>query len=268
MASTNTNKPHILLVQGAWDGPSTWKALIPLLNNQGYNTSTVALPSVSAQDIQADATGDVKAIKSKLTSLADAAHDIIVVMHSYAGIPGSSAIEGLSKSDRRSAGKHGGVVNLIYVSAFMLDAGVSLVEAVSGGKTDVPPPDWWLFQDTEPKSLMPGDPIYRFYHDVTDQKVLDELTEGIVPQAVGAFYSKNTYAAWKDIDTTYVACLADRAIPLEGQRGMLSVAQETLNKDGLGRKIREVELDSSHSPMLSMPDRLADEIVKTIQAGN
>lgn len=48
-----------------------------------------------------------------------------MVMHSYAGNPGSGAAYGLSVEEREEAGLKGGVVGLIYMAAFMVPSGQS-----------------------------------------------------------------------------------------------------------------------------------------------
>lgn len=148
----------------------------------------------------------------------------------------------------------------------MVDEGVSLVDVVGGSQPDWQQPDWWLWNDSEKKSLMPGGAEVRFYNDVSDKKVLDDLIKRLEPHAVGTFYSKNTYAAWKDVPATYVACSKDNAIPIEGQKAMVELANAVLNEGGKQRQVKEVVLESSHSPMISMPERLAEEVRKVLEA--
>ena len=68
----------------------------------------------------------------------DSGHDVVMVVHSWAGLPVSSALDGLSKRERVSGGKENGVVRMIYISAFLPPVGVSLLDALSGKQ-----PDWW-----------------------------------------------------------------------------------------------------------------------------
>ncbi len=46
------------------------------------------------------------------------------------------------------------------------------------------------------------------------------------PHSVGALWSDQTYAAFKDIPTTYVVCELDRIVPVEHQEGMIKKARE------------------------------------------
>lgn len=62
-------------------------------------------------------------------TLADEGRDIVIVTHSYGGIPGTEAAKGLAKSDREAEGKKGGVIKLVYLT--------SIVPPVGGSQTSV-----------------------------------------------------------------------------------------------------------------------------------
>lgn len=70
-------------------------------------------------------------------------HDVILVMHSYAGVPGSAAALGLGKKERVAQGKKAGVIGQIFYAAMLLKGGdgVDIITA-SGGS--FPP---WLRPD-------------------------------------------------------------------------------------------------------------------------
>jgi hypothetical protein len=68
-------------------------------------------------------------------------------------------------------------------------------------------------------------------------------------------YSKITYAGWRDIPSTYLYCLQDQAIPIEAQRGMVAES---------GVQFRTETFDASHSPFLSMPDKVAAAVRKAV----
>lgn len=55
-------------------------------------------------------------------------NDVLVIMHSYGGFPGGAACEGLLKTERVKRGQKGGVVGVVYVSAFALDVNVSIAD--------------------------------------------------------------------------------------------------------------------------------------------
>jgi hypothetical protein len=92
-AFTMSEKPHIVLIPGAWHTGACYHIIIPLLEDAGYATTALTLPSVG------------------------------VVMHSYGGIPGSDAMKGLGRAERSGKGLKGGVVALVYICAWMLPEG-------------------------------------------------------------------------------------------------------------------------------------------------
>ena len=58
-----------------------------------------------------------------MTELVAKEQDVIVVMHSYSGIPGSQALEGLDKKSCEAKGLKGGVVRLVYIMSFIVPEG-------------------------------------------------------------------------------------------------------------------------------------------------
>lgn len=60
------------------------------------------------------------------------AKNVVLYLHSYAGCPGSSAIAGLSKAERNAKGEQGGIIGLIYQSAFALEPGKTSLEMIGG----------------------------------------------------------------------------------------------------------------------------------------
>lgn len=59
-----------------------------------------------------------------------------------------------------------------------------------------------------------------------------------------------TYESYRDISTLYVVCTEDRALNIDTQRWMVKAAGIEAIK----------ELPSSHSPFLSMPEKVVDII--------
>ena len=58
--------------------------------------------------------------------------DVVIVMHSYSGIPGSGAATGLGKATRKQEGRKGGLVGLVHSSGFVLPEGLSCADGQGG----------------------------------------------------------------------------------------------------------------------------------------
>lgn len=215
--------PVLLLVHGAWHGPWCWRQLIDELPD--VDVRTVALPSSGGfpgalGDLRDDAAAVAEAV---------AAVDgpVVVVAHSYGGAP---VTEALGSADN--------VRRLVYLCAFQMEAGDSLLSSVGGT-----PPPWWEVHEEE-GYIVPLTPEQVFYGDV-EPELRRRAVARIGLQSLAAFSQPLTRAAWHTLPSTYIVCAADRAIPPAAQEAMSTRAQAVRR------------LETSHSPFLSRPAELA-----------
>ena len=133
------SKTTIILVPGAWHSPSHYTTLLTLLQRAGYPTSSSRLPSVgSATPLTATAAQDASFIRDEiLLPLLASGTEVLLVLHSYGGLPGAAAAKRLSKAERKKEGNKGGIVGLVFITALVAREGNSL-EWMVGGKLD----DW------------------------------------------------------------------------------------------------------------------------------
>ena len=117
-----TLKPTILLIPGLWHTPECFDALRTELEEYAYETISRQLPSIDCADpSNQSAQSDADFIRSQLLlPLLDSGKRVVVVMHSYGGIPGSAAAYGLSEEERNKEGLKGGVVGLIFVASYVI----------------------------------------------------------------------------------------------------------------------------------------------------
>jgi pimeloyl-ACP methyl ester carboxylesterase len=112
-------KPTILLVHGAFCTPEFFGDLPSKLNALSYPVLTIQLPT--ADEIPgATVKSDVAAIHELILPELDQGKEIVIVAHSYGGIPGCASIEGLSVPDRALQGKQGGIRAILFIAAFAL----------------------------------------------------------------------------------------------------------------------------------------------------
>ena len=110
-----TERSTVVLVHGAWHGAWCWDEVVSRLSGDGLAVVTVDLPSVSSGG---DLYDDARALRQVLD---DTPGDKVVVGHSYGGIV---ITEGAAGAE--------GVRHLVYLTAFMLDEGESLLATVGG----------------------------------------------------------------------------------------------------------------------------------------
>ena len=128
--------PAIVFVPGAWHTSAGFQKVIDILSSHhGYECIGLHLPSVGGNPVVKDMEPDKTMIRNTVTKLVEDGKDVVMVSHSYGGLPTNSSLEGLSKTERTKAGRKGGVISTSMISAFLLDAGMSLL----GGKES---PDW------------------------------------------------------------------------------------------------------------------------------
>lgn len=123
-----SKKPFIVLIPGAWHTPAHYDELAKLLFQSGYDGVCEMNPSCDAKEPEAHTVvTDTVAIRDDiLMPLIDDGEEIILVMHSYGGIPGIAAAAGLSKAELSIIGIDGGIIGLIFISTMIARAGTPL----------------------------------------------------------------------------------------------------------------------------------------------
>ncbi|WP_438026637.1 alpha/beta hydrolase [Sorangium sp. So ce233] len=225
--------PSVVLVHGAWHRPACWSQVACKLLGSGIDVRVPELPSAGAEaGRRGDLAADAAAVRA---ALAEVPGKAIVVAHSYGGLPVTEV-----------AARTGKVAHIVYLCAFMLGPGESLLSAIGGQ-----PPPWWI-TSADGATVTAADPRSVFYNDCAEE-VAAAAEAALVPQARAAFTQPLSAAAWQELPTTYVICQRDNAIPVFAQEAMSQRARKVLR------------LDASHSPFLSRPDEVA-AIVRDVLA--
>ena len=215
------SSPTLLLVPGAWHGPWVWDALRAQLGD--VPVETVALRSVGDDPATlGDLYDDARVVREAAAAIDG---PVVVCAHSYGGAVASQGLAGLPQVKR-----------IVYLAAFMLDAGESLLAAAGGT-----PPPWW---DVRDGYLLVTAPEEVFYHDVKEGTAGQAVAQ-LRPLASITTEQPLTAAAWHDVPSTYIICDDDRAFPPGGQEALAARAD------------RVRHLPTSHSPMLCDPAALA-----------
>lgn len=131
----------IVLVPGAFHVDSSFNTLGAQLQQRGYNTRTWGLITIDKPHISIDE--DAKALANGMLKplIEEQGKNIVLYLHSYAGFPGSVAIAGLSKAERAAKGLQGGIIGLIYQSAFIPHPGNTLFQMIGSNYTHWQAPD-------------------------------------------------------------------------------------------------------------------------------
>jgi hypothetical protein len=119
------DRPVIVLIPGASQSPSHYAHLIHLLQSQGWPTVSALLPSTGTYGTDVTAQSDADFVRNHmlLPVLDIEKHNIILLMHSYSGMPGSAAALGLGKAERATQGKSTAILGQIFISAMIPKGG-------------------------------------------------------------------------------------------------------------------------------------------------
>ncbi|OLN96282.1 Methylesterase 7 [Colletotrichum chlorophyti] len=236
----STTKPTFVLAPGAWHLATCYSPAQKILESRGHPVEAVEYPSVGAEPPNKGLNDDADAVRAVLLRLADEGKEIVLVVHSYGGLVGANAVQGLGYKQRAKEGKKGGVISFVYLSAFVVPVGRCITELLGGQ-----PLPWMKFDGNYVTAQTPEEV---FYHDV-EPELQKKAIADLKHQSAPVFSDAVTYEPWHEIDCMYFFCDEDKAIPLAVQQGMAAL---------LGTNAITYSSKASHSPFLSKPDDVAE----------
>ncbi|KAB8236640.1 alpha/beta hydrolase [Aspergillus alliaceus] len=168
------SKPTLIVAPGAWYPPTALDPLIAKLTSHGYICKTVAFPSVQKSAEVKGLIADINAVRGLVEPAVNAGQDVIVISHSWSGLP------------------EGGGTKLIFISAFLPDIGHILIGAFGGYIQ-------WVGNGT----VMADKQFTLFFHDVPDST---EWVTRLRPHAWATKNSPATADAYVDISLLHICC--------------------------------------------------------------
>jgi len=136
-------------------------------------------------------------------------------------------------------------VGLVYLAAFMLETGQSLLDAMQHQLPD------WISLDQAADSHIAERSEEVLYGDCSPA-VASKAAARLSRQSVAAIATPQTAAAWQSLPSTYLICDEDRAVPPPVQEAMAARATS----------VRRVP--TSHSPFFSRPDDVAAVVLQAM----
>lgn len=244
--------PVFVLVPGAWHSASTWALVTAILQDRGYASHTVPLPSTRG-DPTASLLDDIKAVQAAVTTQTNAGQDVIIAVHSYGGFVGESALSGLPT--RQNPGPdpaHGKVIGLAMIGTGFIRGGLSFVDA-AGGK----PPPFWIANTESGFAELVGDTTALFYHDLPAEEG-KAWSAKLLPHSLKSLCEggEHAYEGWRDVPVWYLITVEDRGLPVAVQQWMAKDAREQ------GADVTVREISSGHCCMLSRPKETGGFLVE------
>ena len=220
-----TGVRNVVLVHGGFVDGSGWQGVYDLLTTEGFNVSVVQNQTLSLES-------DVETTHNVLDQQDGPA---ILVGHSYGGVVITEA------------GMHDKVAGLVYIAAFVPDAGESVNALIADPPPGapvppiLPPQDGFLFLDRE-----------RFADSFAADLpagLAAFMADSQVPWGLEALNGTVSEPAWRSKPSWHLISSDDRMIPPPAQRAMSERAGATV-----------VEAPGSHSIYVSQPRATADLI--------
>ena len=125
------SRPTIVLIPGGWHSVTIYDALKAQLEALSYLCTGADPPSVTSQrPLEVNLDTDIAFYRDNvIVPLVNDGKDIVLLSHSYGGLPSNGAVEGLSRIERMKAGQKGGVLGLIFIAAMCAPVGQSVQES-------------------------------------------------------------------------------------------------------------------------------------------
>jgi pimeloyl-ACP methyl ester carboxylesterase len=199
-------RPTIVLVHGAFSGPSAWDTVSATLRKDGYTTTSVALPLTGA-------TYDIAAVHTILDAVAGPK---VLVAHSYGGFVASNAAAG--RTD---------VAALVFTAAFVPAPGESILDLGAGYLPAAFLAPGHLNVDSGGSATITS----AFFRDDFAQDLNPRLAATLDrmqrPTNLGILFTPSGSVAWPAVPSWYAVSGADRVIDPALQRYMAARAGAT-----------------------------------------
>jgi pimeloyl-ACP methyl ester carboxylesterase len=241
-SNSNKAKKTIVLVHGAWSDASSWDAVTPLLKAQGHEVIAVNLVGHGTDATSFAEITFQSYVDQVKTAIGTRTH-VILVGHSFAGMVISQVAEEIPAQ----------IKELIYLAAGLPKDGESLLglakqdPASHIGK-------YLTIDEAHGAAIIGKEGVADVFAADAPQNVQDYLATHIKPEPLAPLATPVhlTEKNFGSVQKAYIHTLNDNAISYPAQQYMVNA----------GKVATVYTLPSSHTPFISMPDKLAEIILK------
>ena len=235
---------HYILIHGAWEESRMWDDVSPILRDNGHIVTAIDLPG-SGTNKQPDSLVTTSGYRQTVVDIiTQLDHQVILVGHSMNGALISHVAEQIPEKIER----------LIYVTAFLLKDGGSVLEAMQSDADGEALPEI-VFSDDQAYATLPVPALRKIgFHDVEEsviQRVLPLMAEW---QATEPFMAKVVLSDehFGSVPKTFIRTSIDK---------MVSPAlQDTMITNWEVESV--LDLEAGHFPAFSVPKKLAELLLQ------
>jgi len=230
---------HYILLHGAWEESRMWDDVSPILQQKGHTVTAIDLPGHGANkhpNLLVTTSSYRQAVVDVITQLD---HQVILVGHSMNGALISHVAEQIPEKIER----------LIYVTAFLLKDGGSVLEAMQSDADGEVLPEI-VFSDDQAYATLPEAALRKIgFHDIEESAIKRFLPLMAEWQATEPFMAKVVLSDknFGSVPKTYI------------RTGMDKMVSPALQDTMIGNwEVESVlDLESGHFPAFSVPEKLA-----------
>lgn len=231
----------IVLVHGAWMDKSSWDKVIPFLQRSGSEIITLDLPGHGKDNTPPEKLS-IRTYAEAVKNAIGYRTDVVLTGHSMAGMVISQTAELIPDKLKK----------LIYIGAMLPASGDSLLSLAAQDSLSQLSPAIIPTEDNLRLDVKKEKIISIFCEDASEDIKADVLknfrTEPARPYGDTVTLTPDNFGR---IEKTFLYTVNDRAITFDLQKKMVK-------KNGLSKTY---ELDSSHTPFYSMPEKVSEIIL-------
>lgn len=230
---------HYILIHGAWEESRAWDNVSPILQQNGHTVTAIDLPGNDNNKRPIPQVTMVGYIQTVADVIKQLDHPVILVGHSMTGAVISQVAEQIPEKIER----------LIYVAAFLLKDGGSVLEAMQSDADGEFLPQI-VFSDDQTYATVPEQALRTIgFHDVEETVIQRILPLMVEQQATEPFMAKVVVSEknFGSVPKTYIRTTIDKVTSPALQDTMIANWEvETVH-----------DLESGHFPLFSVPEKLA-----------
>lgn len=235
---------HYILLHGAWEESQMWNDVSPILQQHGHTITAIDLPGHGLNKHLGPAVtmSDYRQAVVEIITRLD--HQVILVGHSMNGALISLVAEHIPEKIER----------LIYVTAFLLKNGGSVLEAMQSDPAGGALPEV-VFSEDQDYATLPELALRRIgFHDIAESAIHRFLPLMAEWQATEPFMAKIVLSQknFGSVSKTYIRTGMDRIVSPALQNTMI----------GNWEVDSVLNLESGHFPAFSQPEKLAELILQ------